>query len=175
MEALTSRQAGLAVRRPAWGKEVRNPHSIPAVQEKNHFPKLGVSAPIAPGCQRTAGALWGTGAVSSAMSRSWGGFKAGLLSLQAFLCHKTGGFGSILLFSLGFLNYKPGTSSSSHLQGFQFPFTEASRPRSSRANSLSTGTGTTLPGKVGVNLTLGIAGTIGLEGAFWFIRLVLCC
>lgn len=32
-----------------------------------------------------------------------------------------------------------------------------------------------LLGKVGVNLTLGIAGTIGLEGAFWFIRLVLCC
>lgn len=32
-----------------------------------------------------------------------------------------------------------------------------------------------LLGKVGVNLTLGIAGTIGLEGAFWFIKLVLCC
>lgn len=32
-----------------------------------------------------------------------------------------------------------------------------------------------LLGKVGVNLTLGIAGTIGLEGAFWFIKLVVCC
>jgi len=34
---------------------------------------------------------------------------------------------------------------------------------------------TMLLGKVGVNLTLGIAGAIGLEGAFWFIKLVLCC
>lgn len=32
-----------------------------------------------------------------------------------------------------------------------------------------------LLGKVGVNLTLGIAGTIGLKGAFWFIKLVVCC
>lgn len=76
------------------------------------------------------------------------------------------------------LDHKPGTSPgcSFRCEAFQFPFQRRplilgapeQAPSPSRRSR-------TLLGKVGVNLTLGVAGTIGLKGAFWFIRLVLCC
>lgn len=69
MEALTSRQVGMAVRRPDWGKKVGNPHSIPAVQKKVTFPNLVFLPQWLQAVRGQQVPCEGTGAVLSAMSR----------------------------------------------------------------------------------------------------------